>query len=133
MKKLAICIIEILTGKEYSYSVKNITNNMNPCNLIINHRLADQRIQWHEEDKEKIEYLFLLSLGLYEISDYSNKIPEIKLYENTCSICMNHPITAKFSCSHTFCMDCAKKTEECYICRKPVHDSLLGYWILDAV
>ena len=47
---------------------------------------------------------------------------------NKCSICLDNTISYCCSpCGHTYCSDCIKKTNNCYICRGIIHNKIKIY------
>jgi len=130
VEKMAICVAEILTGLKHNPEnnlIDKIYNNMH--DLIVDHQMVDHRIKWTNDQLQYIEYLLVLCVGMYKMSDICYQIPELKYDESTCPICMVHPMTGKYMCSHRSCMGCAKKIKNCYMCRKPVRNPILGYWM----
>ena len=84
------------------------------------------------EDKNKIIHNQRLTLinKNKDINDLKIKLDEKNKNDeiNKCSICLDNTISYCCSpCGHTYCSDCIKKTNNCYICRGIIHNKIKIY------
>ncbi len=147
IRRFSILIAEILFGINDTYDGKNESMLLNLCignmvDMVIDlQKVIDQLTkrkltptlglnELSNNDIEKIQLLLMASVSAYIISHRTIGYNKFKWNEGetTCSICMINTLTARFDCSHTFCVSCAKKTKNCYVCRQRVSDFATGYW-----
>lgn len=74
------------------------------------------------------QIFIILFLNIYDDDDYNENDANYhfstkKEYNNDiiCPICFENKINScSISCGHTYCNTCIKKTNKCFICRKPI-------------
>lgn len=68
-------------------------------------------------DDYNLQELLKLSSSLV---DTNARLQQYLQESATCCICMENQIDSIFTCGHRICSDCARKVQECPVCKKPI-------------